>query len=92
MSRHHSRLDRKRWALTRLRVFERAGWRCERCGRAGRLECDHKVSLEHGGAEYDLENLQALCAFPCHAEKTRRENERDDPARSRWRELVRELA
>ena len=90
MSRHHTFLDRRRWELTRLRVFEAAGWRCSRCGRAGRLECDHKVPLDKGGDPWAMENLQALC-IGCHREKTRAENELPDPARDRWRTLVAEL-
>ena len=92
MSRHHTKLARRRWELTRLRVFEAAGWRCESCGKAGRLEADHRVALHRAPDQdlYALDGLQALCTA-CHLAKTRRENERDDPARARWRELVAEL-
>ena len=31
----------KAWQRLRLRVFDRAGWQCERCERPARLECDH---------------------------------------------------
>ena len=89
-SRHYAKLDRHRWALVRLRVFERDNWRCRRCGRAGRLECDHVVPLHRGGAEYAPENLQTLCRR-CHIAKTASENERPDPARDAWRKLMREL-
>ena len=64
------------------------GWRCCECGRAGRLEVDHIQPLHRGGAPYALENLQALCAFPCHGAKTRRENTLPTPGRDAWRELV----
>ena len=92
MSRNHKKLDRRRWQLTRLRVFERAGWRCESCGRAGRLEADHRVPMRQdpGQDMYATDGLQALCRG-CHRQKTRAENEHDDPARARWRELVAEL-
>ena len=89
-SRLDAALDRKRWALLRLRIFARDGWRCRKCGRSGRLECDHIVPLRHGGASYDPANLQAVCRR-CHIEKTASENERSDPARDAWRKLVREL-
>ena len=36
-SRLYAKLDARRWALLRLRVFGRAGSRCRKCGRAGRL-------------------------------------------------------
>ncbi|MDE0456255.1 MAG: HNH endonuclease [Chromatiales bacterium] len=88
MSRHHRKLDRKRWELVRLRVMERDGWRCRRCGKAGRLEVDHVLPVSAGGAPFDPANLQTLCRG-CHTDKTRGEVGRTDPAREAWRELVR---
>ena len=90
-SRLHAALDRRRWEKIRLQVLDRDSWRCRQCGKAGALEVDHIVPLRRGGAPYDMGNLQSLCAFPCHAEKTRGENERPDPARDAWRKLVAEL-
>ena len=89
-SRHYANLDRKRWKLLRLRTFERDGWRCVQCGRAGRLECDHVTPLHRGGDPYSLDNLQSLCR-PCHINKTASENTKPDPARDAWRKLVKEL-
>lgn len=60
------------WRALRRRVFERDGWRCRGCGRAGRLECDHIKNWREGGAFWAMENLQTLCRG-CHIEKTRRE-------------------
>ena len=65
-------LPRSRWLATRRQVFERDGWRCVKCGKAGRLECDHIKPLHRGGDPWALDNLQALCR-PCHIEKTREE-------------------
>ena len=65
-------LNRKRWAGVRRRVLDRDGWRCVTCGKAGRLECDHKVPmfrLAEGADPYDLDNLQTLCR-KCHLSKT----------------------
>ena len=45
MSRRHARLNAARWQATRRAVFERDGWRCVQCGRAGRLEADHIIPL-----------------------------------------------
>ena len=91
-SKHFAALDRKRWQLLRLRVFERDNWRCRACGKAGRLECDHIVPLHKGGDPYDRENLQTLCVG-CHVEKTRADTGHGpDPARDAWRELVLEIA
>ena len=84
-SRHYAALDRRRWQWTRLKVFERDGWRCRRCGKAGRLECDHVVPLRKGGAPFDMDNLQTLCR-PCHLAKTADDAGRGpDPERDRWR-------
>ena len=89
-SRHHARLDSKRWQWLRLRVFARDGWRCVDCGRAGRLECDHIVPMRKGGDAFDLSNLQTLCRG-CHIDKSAQESTKPDPARDRWRALVREI-
>ena len=90
-SRHYAALDGQRWQLLRLRVFQRDGWRCRKCGRAGRLECDHVVPMHRGGDPYDPANLQTLCRT-CHIEKTAGENTRPDPERQAWRTLVAEIA
>ena len=37
-------------------------------------EVDHIIRIRDGGAEHDPANLQHLCR-PCHAEKTRREQQ-----------------
>ena len=66
------RPSRRQWGKVRLMVLDRDGWRCQTCGKVGRLEVDHRVPLEHGGAVYDLGNLQALCRS-CHFAKTRAE-------------------
>lgn len=39
----------------------------------GSWEADHIVPLKDGGA-FDLENVQTLCASPCHRDKTVAEN------------------
>ena len=94
MSRNHAYLNTCRWAAVRRAVFERDGYRCVMCGRAGRLECDHITPLEHnpGQDPYDMNGLQTLCRA-CHIEKTARENRRElTPAEDAWRELVAELA
>lgn len=88
MSREHRRIPRRQWRALRRRVFERDGFRCRACGRAGRLECDHVVPLDQGGAALDPANLQTLCRG-CHIGKTRRENtERDNPERAAWRRFL----
>ena len=93
MSRHHTHLNAPRWAVVRRAVFQRDGWRCVLCGRAGRLECDHinPMEREPGQDPYDPNGLQTLCRS-CHVAKTATENRRPPtPAELAWRELVGEL-
>ena len=91
MSRHHLATNAHRWAGVRRAVFERDGWRCVRCGRAGRLECDHVTPLDRGGDPWDPNNLQTLCRA-CHIAKTADENRREPTRAERaWRELVAEI-
>ena len=83
------RINRRRWAAVRRHVFERDGYRCRHCGKAGRLECDHVQPLPRGGDPYDVAGCQTLCRA-CHIRKTAGENERPWPGRDAWRDLVRE--
>ena len=89
-SRHYRKLDPRRWALLRLQIFTRDNWRCRKCGRAGRLECDHVQPMGKGGDPYDPANLQSLCR-PCHIEKTTSENNPPNPARDAWQAHLRDL-
>ena len=45
----------------------RAGWRCQACGRGGRLDVHHVVKRSQGGSDWDLDALVALCRR-CHAQ------------------------
>lgn len=90
MSQKHRSFNRRRWAYVRWRVLERDGWRCVKCGKAGRLEVDHTIPLHHGGAPYSMSNLQALCRG-CHIAKTRQENAAaasTPPHIQKWRDMV----
>ena len=93
MSRHHTHLNARRWAAVRRFVFQRDGWRCVMCGRAGKLECDHITPMQREPDQnpWDINGLQSLCRG-CHIEKTRRENRRPlTTAEQAWRELVNEM-
>ena len=93
MSRYHTPLNAGRWAAVRRVVFDRDGWRCVLCGRAGRLECDHVTPFERepGQDPYDINGLQTLCRA-CHIAKTAAENRREPtPAEAAWRALVAEI-
>lgn len=88
MSRRHKTVLRGRlWAIARVRAFNRARWRCERCGRPSRLECHHKTPLEDGGAPYDLRNLQALCR-QCHIHHHQPPTVDDPPGRAKWKAML----
>ena len=55
------------WQAIRTAVVARAGWRCQACGRGGRLDVHHVVKRSQGGSDWDLEALVALCRR-CHAQ------------------------
>jgi len=56
-------------------VWERAGGKCEACGRALPMkggpqgDIDHRVAVRDGG-EHSYSNAQLLCHVPCHQLKT----------------------
>ena len=81
MSLQHTRLNKKAWARTRFLAFHRDGFRCVKCGLAGRLEGHHKQSLHRGGAPYDPDNVTTLCRA-CHLEHS------VFPPRLEWRRYL----
>ena len=82
-SRHHAALNQRRWQAARRAALERAGWRSERSGVAGRLEVHHIIALEDGGDPYDLGNLRVLTREEHIAEH------RQQPSTvTEWRRLV----
>ena len=89
LSRHHVHLHSRRWAAVRRHVFKRDGCRCVRCGRAGRLECDHIVPLCKNPHQdpYDPNGCQTLCRT-CHISKTADENSHISEEQKAWNILV----
>ena len=89
MSRHHRYSGMAKgaaWERVRRQALDRDGHRCQKCGRAGRLEVHHVLELAHGGTN-DMNNLNTLCRA-CHIDTHRREL----PAGGdEWLALVREL-
>ena len=85
--RFHRALSGSRWERVRHRELERAGWRCKRCGRPGRLEIHHKQPLSRGGLPFDPSNLVVLCR-DCHLSEHWRPL---TAAEQGWRDLVRDL-
>jgi len=61
--------DRDQLRAVRPVVLARAGNRCERCGRAGKLDLHHRKMRSQGGTHH-ASNLAVLCAGPsgCHAQ------------------------
>ena len=73
------------------RFYARVAWRnvralqlsieplCRECRKRGRLVqatvVDHILARNHGGSEYELDNLQSMCKS-CHDSKTAREQSR----------------
>src|SRR3990167_1019129 len=61
----------KRDAIFSLLVRERAGWRCERCGKqfsredGQGLHCSHFISRRHRSTRWHPDNAAAHC-FSCH--------------------------
>ena len=91
MSRLHLEIPSRAWARVRRQVLDRDGWRCQLCGKAGRLEVDHVVPLRRGGEPLDPRNLRTLCRG-CHIAKTRLDNRKPRTAAElRWAVLVDEL-
>ena len=90
MSRNHLRLNARRWAQVRRAAFDRDGYRCTVCGKAGRLEAHHEPPLRDGdgGDPYDLSGILTYCRS-CHIQRHRG----DDltPGRLAWIEFVGEI-
>ena len=77
------RISARAWRRLRHVVFDRDGWRCERCGRPGRLEVHHRRPVRQGGADV-LDNLVTLCAG-CHIAE---HAPPVDAERAAWRALL----
>ena len=88
MSARHGRLNRRQWAHARRAALERDAWRCTRCSKAGRLEVDHVLPLNHGGPPFELTNLRTLCVS-CHLDVTWAE--RVTPEQRIWRAYSRKI-
>ena len=76
----------REYARLRRRILDDYGWRCDGCGRAGRLELHHRNGDRDDNRP---DNLRPLCR-PCHHAAHDRG---PGPDRSAWRaELARLLA
>ena len=95
MSKHSIR--GAQWERVRRYAIVDAGRKCQRCGRAGRLEVHHRVPIAKGGAPFHPWNLEVICRrchFDAHREESRqRGRERPvkremDPARLEWMRYI----
>ena len=77
----------KRWKIARFVALERANWRCQRCGKAGRLEVHHRQRVVDDGAFFDPDNLEAVCR-PCHFARHGQAAPVRRPDRSEWRRFA----
>ena len=89
MSRAHAKLNAKRWARARRDAFDRDGWRCRRCGAAGRLEGHHSPPIGPGVDPYDVDGVLTFCRG-CHIEHHQAESD-DTPGRADWRAFVKRI-
>ena len=63
-----------------------------RCGKSGRLECDHIRPIAKRGDWYDMKNLRSVCRA-CHIELTAEENSKPkDPDRAEFLKMAAEHA
>ena len=82
----------REWQIVRLKVFKRDDWRCVRCGKAGRLECDHIRPIAKRGDWFAMSNLRTVCRN-CHIELTAEENAKPiDPQRTEFLKMARDHA
>ena len=72
-----SRTSRAAWRRLRVEVLTRDGWRCRKCGKAGRLEVHH---VDHNPRNDALGNLVTWCVS-CHVEHHR---PKKTPAQAAW--------
>ena len=84
---HPCSTDRKRWNRLRTKMLDAAGWRCRKCGKAGRLELDHRQPVARGGLWWAESNVQILCR-ECHFAKTGAENRLNSVEKDAWADIV----
>lgn len=82
------RPDSRKWERVRRLALDRDGWRCTKCGSAGRLEVHHIIPVHvDPSLQYELSNCATLC-ISCHVRAHRRPLSAGARA---WRAFVEEL-
>ena len=87
MRNHPTSTDRQRWNRLRLKMLDKAGWRCKICHKAGKMELDHVQPVAKGGKWWVESNLQVLCRS-CHFLKTGDENRLNSEEKDAWADIV----
>ena len=87
MSRHHRKLDRRRWAILRRQILDSANWKCAICGGYAR-EVDHVIPLDRGGDPWDPGNLQPICSRDHRIKSASERGVIQDPERDKWDALL----
>ncbi len=62
------------WNELRIKVFDRDDRQCSMCWRQfeySELIADHIVPIAMGGLQWDMDNIQTLCASKCNKRKTK---------------------
>lgn len=89
MSRHHAAIPTRTWERLRRETFDRDGWRCRQCGKAGALEAHHVISLDEWPEQpWTIVGLLTLCR-DCHIRHHQRARSEQDAA---WGDFLEELA
>ena len=76
--------EQRRYDALRLKILDKAGWRCSQCKQAGKLELHHIKPTSQGGSFWDIKNIKVLCRL-CHIAHHRSEQERQV---KEWQEFI----
>ena len=88
MSKHHAEIPTHVWERLRGETFDRDGYRCRECGKAGVLECHHVIPLETWPDQpWVISGLLTLCRG-CHIAVHRRAETEEEKA---WESFIDEL-
>ena len=89
MSKYHARIPTRIWESLRRATFDRDGYRCRECGKAGALEAHHTIPLESWPDQpMSVDGLLTLCRA-CHISHHKRiETEAD----REWVDFLGELS
>ena len=88
--RGHVRLsgaEEKKYKVIRERMLDKKKYRCEKCGKGGRLEIHHIIPIWKGGSFWDEKNMMVLCR-KCHIDHHRYDKSKSVTGRQEWLDYV----